>query len=98
MDMLRRYGVGHETMESVRGRKRSLGWKGFVEQEGFEPGVKQRRSDGWWEWRVDGGSWGSRCKKRWVGVGEVGAMLSQRSGKLIPEKWWSILKWTVSDP
>jgi len=46
MDMLRRYGVGHETMESVRGRKRSLGWKGFVEQEGFEPGVKQRRSDG----------------------------------------------------
>ena len=24
----------------------SLGWKGFVKQVGFEPGVKKRRSDG----------------------------------------------------
>jgi len=32
---------------SPEGRKGSLGWKGFVKQVGFEPGVKNRRSDGW---------------------------------------------------
>jgi len=26
--------------------KRNLRWKGFVEKVGFEPGVKERRSDG----------------------------------------------------
>ena len=30
--------------------KRSLRWEGFVEKVGFEPGVKERRSDRWWEW------------------------------------------------
>ena len=30
--------------------KRSLRWEGFVEKVGFEPGVKEWRSDGWWEW------------------------------------------------
>ena len=38
-DMLRRNGTGQETMESVRKREGSLGSKGFLEQEGFEPGV-----------------------------------------------------------
>ena len=32
---------------SPEGGKGSLGWKGFVEQVGFEPAVKKRRSDGW---------------------------------------------------
>jgi len=27
--------------------KRSLRWEGFVEMVGFEPGVKEWRSDGW---------------------------------------------------
>ena len=35
-DMLRRNGAGQESMESVRKREGSLGWKWFVEQEGFE--------------------------------------------------------------
>jgi len=26
--------------------KRNLRWEGFVEKVGFEPGVKERRSDG----------------------------------------------------
>ena len=30
--------------------KRNLRWEGFVEKVGFEPGVKEWRSDGWWEW------------------------------------------------
>jgi len=25
-------------------------WEGFIEKVGFEPGVKEWRSDGWWEW------------------------------------------------
>ena len=25
-------------------------WEGFVEKVGFEPGVKEWRSDGWREW------------------------------------------------
>ena len=31
---------------SLEGGKGSLGWEGFVEQVGFEPGVKNQRSDG----------------------------------------------------
>ena len=30
--------------------KRNLRWEGFVEKVGFEPGVKEWRSDGWREW------------------------------------------------
>ena len=64
-DILRRNGAGQETTESVRKREGSLGWKWFVEQEGFEP-VKQRRSDGWWQWWVSSGGRGGGCRKRWV--------------------------------
>ena len=78
-----------ETVESVRREEK--------EQVGFEPGVKKRRSDGWWEWRVDGGKWGGRCRKRWVIVRVVGAKLSESSWKLILELRWSILKGTVCD-
>ena len=39
--MLRRTVVGQETVESVRREEK----EGFVEQEGFKPAVKQRRSD-----------------------------------------------------
>ena len=42
--MLKRNDAGPETVESVRRGEGSLGWKWFVEQEGFELGVKQRRS------------------------------------------------------
>jgi len=32
---------------SPEGAKESLGWKGFVKQVRFQPGVKKRRNDGW---------------------------------------------------
>jgi len=32
---------------SPEGGKGSLGWKGFVKQVRFVPGVKKRRSGGW---------------------------------------------------
>jgi len=32
--------------EAVQWVKRNLRWEGFVEKVGFEPGVKERRSDG----------------------------------------------------
>ena len=32
--------------EAVQQGKRNLQWEGFVEKVGFEPGVKERRSDG----------------------------------------------------
>jgi len=39
--MLTRNGSGQETMESVLGEsKRKSRWKGFVQQQGFERGVK----------------------------------------------------------
>jgi len=47
--------------------KRSLRWKGFVEKVGFERGVKEWRSDGWWErgwWEID-------CHKHFVVVSAI---------------------------
>ena len=40
MGVLRRNSAGPDTVESVRGGKGSLRWKGFVEQVGFESEVK----------------------------------------------------------
>jgi len=39
-------GVFHRDREAVQYVKRNLRWEGFVEKVGFEPGVKDRRSDG----------------------------------------------------
>jgi len=50
MDMLKKR-CWQETMESVRRRKRSLIWEGFVGQEGFETGMKVIAKE-WWVMRV----------------------------------------------
>jgi len=34
------------------GRRSLLRWEGFVEKVSFEPGVKEWRSDGCWEWGI----------------------------------------------
>ena len=41
--------------------KRSLRWERLVEKMGFEPGVKEWRSDGWWEW-----GWWERWVDKWM--------------------------------
>jgi len=42
-------------------KKVKLRWEGFIEKVGFEPGVKQWRSDGWREWR-----WWQRSVDKWM--------------------------------
>ena len=56
--MLRRNGARPETVESVWREEGSLGWKGFEEQVGFEPGVKS-------EGVMDGESGESTVEMRW---------------------------------
>jgi len=36
---------------SPTSKEEKLRWEGFVKKVGFEPRVKEWRSDGWWEWR-----------------------------------------------
>jgi len=38
-----------------------LRWEVFVEKAGFEPGVKEWRSDEWWEW-----GWRQRWVDKWM--------------------------------
>ena len=48
----------------------SQSWRrreGFEEKEGFKPGVKERGSDGWWEWWVDYRGSAISYWDRWVG-------------------------------
>jgi len=45
--------------------KKSLKWERFVVKVGFEPGVKEWRSDGWWErgwWE----RWVDKWMRRWI--------------------------------
>ena len=41
--------------------KRNLRWERFVEKVGFEPGVKEWRSDGWREW-----GWWQKGVDKWM--------------------------------
>jgi len=70
--------------------KRSLRW------EGFEPVVKEWRSDGWWErgwWE----RWVDMWMRRWIETRLV--RLTEWIWKLIPKtRWcWCISKWAICD-
>jgi len=42
--------VGVRGVSPVGGKVEELWRKGFVEKMSFEPGVEERRSNGWWQW------------------------------------------------
>ena len=65
--------------------KRNLRWEGFVVKVGFEPGVKEWRSDGWWEWGwwerygLTSG-WGGESRQEWWGWWNESENWFQRRG------------------
>jgi len=63
---------------------------------GFESGVKEWRTYGWWEWWIYGESWSDMRRKIRVRDGETGTRLSERSRELIPETRWGIAEITIS--
>ena len=74
--------------------KRNLRWEGFVEKVGFEPGVKEWRSDGWREcgwWQ----RWADKWMRRWVETWL--ARLPEWIRELIPETGWCISEWSICD-
>ena len=74
--------------------KRNLRWEGFVEKVGFEPGVKEWRSDGCWEWRWCQG-WVDKWMRRWIETGLT--RLTKWIWKLIPKTRWCISEWAICD-
>jgi len=74
--------------------KRNLRWEGFVVKVGFEPGVKEWRSDGWWEWGW-WERWVDKWMRRWIETRVV--RLMKWIWKLIPKTRWYISKWAICD-
>ena len=74
--------------------KRNLRREWFVEKVGCEPGVKEWRSDGWWErgwWQ----RWVDNWMRRWIEIRLV--RLTEWIWKLIPKTRWCISKWAICD-
>jgi len=74
--------------------KRSLRLEGSVEKIGFEPAVKQWRSDGWRErrwWE----RWVDKWMRRWIQTGLV--RLTEWIWKLIRGTGWCISEWAICD-
>jgi len=84
----------HEGMPTAVS-KRILRWEGFVEKVGFEPGVREWRSDRWWErgwWE----RWVDRWMRRWIKTKLV--RLTKWIWKLTPKtRWWAICDFQVGD-
>jgi len=74
--------------------KRNLQCEGFVEKVGFEPGVKEWRSDGWREWRW-WQRWVDKWMRRWVETRMV--RLTEWIWKFIPLTRWCTSKWAICD-
>jgi len=83
---------------SPMSKEAKLRWERFIEEVGFEPGVKEWRSDGWWEWQWWEG-WVDRWMKRWIETGLT--RLTKWIWKLIPERWcmndlwFAVRRWLV---
>jgi len=65
---------------------------GFVEKVGFEPGVKEWRSDRWREW-----GWWQRWVEKWMSrwIETRMVRLTEWIWKLIPKTRWCISKWAI---
>jgi len=74
--------------------KRNLWWEGFVQKLGFEPRVKEWRSDGWREWGW-WQRWVNKWMKRWIKTRMV--RLTIWIWQLIPKTKWCISKWAICD-
>ena len=78
------------------GQKEVYDEKDFVKEVGFEAGVKEWGSYGWWEWWVDSDRRCGRSRNRQVSDRETGMRLTERSRELIPETRWRILEVVIS--
>jgi len=77
---------------SPEGTRSLLWWKGFVEKEGFELGVKEWGCDGcweWWWWQ----RWLDKWMRRWIATRL--ARLTKWIWKLIPKTRWCISEWMI---
>jgi len=74
--MLRSIGKQSGNQSWIR-RRRRLRREGFVEKEGFKPGVKEWGSNGCWQWWVDRRESASMHWNRWVGILETGMKLTK---------------------
>jgi len=72
-------------VKSVLRLEGSLWWERFVKEVGLEPGVKERGSYGWQEWRVDRVRRCGRSMNRQAGDRGTEMRLTERTRKLIPE-------------